>query len=454
MGAGFCVFQQANAADTISGHIAYSTTWTAANSPYNLNNNVYVDSGVTLTIEQGTTVNLGSYTLQVNGALSAKGTSSNKILFTGTGSYAKIEFTSSSSTWSDYSNSGCIIDNAIFSSAPIVTSGSPKISNSYFIAGSSSPITVNSGSPRILSNTINFGVSVNGIVVYSGSATISNNYIRGQQDKYGILIGNSASATITYNNVVNCYSGIVSYGQAVIQNNNIMNNANDGIRNENGGSTIQYNVLANNIVGITPIWGTVQHNTITGNTYGIWGPNSAVSISNNNIYGNTESSVHLTENYNITLANNWWGTTDEAAINQSIWDYKNDPVNLGTAIFQPILTSPDSSSPSVPSSIPVPTQPPTPAPYASSLPTATPTNQPTAVPSQTEQPYKTTTPRPAQPTKIPINPIHQDDNLGDIGNVVVIVLATTATILIILLINRRFHRKPALPQADDAQTPI
>ncbi|MCW3999243.1 MAG: right-handed parallel beta-helix repeat-containing protein [Candidatus Bathyarchaeota archaeon] len=452
---GLFVFPNIGSAYTISGHIQANTTWTAANSPYNLNNNVFVDSGVTLTIEPGVTVNLGPYMLQVNGALTARGTSSNRIYFTGSGADSKIEFTQASTPWSDSSSTGCIIDYALISSvSAVVTFSSPKISNSYFVASTVLPIAVNGGNPRIVGNVINFGTNTNGIHIFNGNPRISDNYIKGQNANYGIFIEGTSTSTINNNDITNCYTGIYAVGAATITNNRIQNNLGDGIRNENPTSTIQFNALVFNLCGLS-VSGNIQHNTITNNIVGVWGPHADATITNNNIYGNYNASagaiqnVHLTETDNLSLINNWWGTTDVDAINQTILDRKADPVNLGVANFVPFLTSKDVSAPDAPASIPVPTQPPTPAPYTSAAPSATPTVQPTALPYHTEQPTPTTTPRIIQPSSIPVNPLLGGDDLGDIANVVVIVLATLTTVLIIVVINRRFHRKPTAPPQTD-----
>ena len=66
----------------VSGIINSDTTWTLANSPYIVIGNVLVSQNVTLTIEPGVAVKFDSgKSLQINGTLIARGTSTNKITF-------------------------------------------------------------------------------------------------------------------------------------------------------------------------------------------------------------------------------------------------------------------------------------------------------------------------------------------------------------------------------------
>ena len=201
--------------------------------------------------------------MQVNGVLNARGTSGNPIVLSGNSASGsqKIEFTSNSTVWNEQSSSGCIIDNALITSVPIVVSGgSPKISNNYFTGFSSaSPITVSGGSPSIVNNVIKFSAS-DGIHVNSGSPAISFNLITGQGQYYGIYTQGAAS--IFNNNITNCWSGIYASGVSNIQQNNIMNNNNDGVASFNSASTIRNNAIANNYCGVGGT-GIIQNNTIT-----------------------------------------------------------------------------------------------------------------------------------------------------------------------------------------------
>src|SRR3990172_12434736 len=67
--------QRAAGATLVSGPISTDTTWTLAGSPYRLTGNVTISAGVTLTVDPGVTVDLGSDVkdIDVNGTLTGDG---------------------------------------------------------------------------------------------------------------------------------------------------------------------------------------------------------------------------------------------------------------------------------------------------------------------------------------------------------------------------------------------
>ncbi len=317
-------FGTAQTGTNINGIIGSNTTWTQANSPYTLTGNVLVNNGVTLTIGTGATVNLGSYYIEVNGTLAAVGSGSSPIYMNG----GQVTFTQFSTDWNESIGAGCIIENAILSST-ITLNNSPRIINDT----TSSPITVQdvTGTPVISNNTIEGGISfqyANGI--------LSNNNIIGQ----GVTIwGNE---TVSDNIISGCSAGITAYnsfGETAyppIIGNLIVNNT-QGI---NIASEFPNAVLTDYMI---------QNNTITSNTVGISfsqlvpGDVSA-TIFYNNIYANTNYNINLGLGSNINATYDWWGTTDTSAINQTIYDFK-DNFNLGIVTFAPFLTAPNPQAP-------------------------------------------------------------------------------------------------------------
>ena len=426
------LLEDSQAATSINGTIDADTTWTRDGGPYTLTGDVTINNGVTLTIQAGVTVNFGPYEIRVDGILNAQSTSDNKTVFSGGYSTSRIVFSSTSS--------GCIVDNAYFTSVAIaVEKGSLLISNNYFTSTPSTLIAISGGSPSITGNVLNFDSAADCIRINSGSApVISHNLIVGTGQNYGIYT--EGTGYITYNNITGCYTGIYAVGAPTIQYNNIMDNVNDGIRSENFASTVQYNVLANNNVGIS-VTGIISYNTIANNgVAGIWGPLPSADITRNNIYGNAQN-VHLTELDNITAVNNWWGTTDASAINQTIWDHKNDPINLGTLNFIPYLDAPNSLAPSIPPFITIPPPPtiptPTPTPTVTPTPLVTPTPDPSVTPDPTSP---TLTPSPTVgPTETPNESPDQFD-IADITGIVVIVVAILLALIIIVFINKKYGK--------------
>jgi len=410
-------FGAVQAATEVIGVIYSDTTWTQAGSPYTLTGNLLVENGVKLTINAGTTVNLGSCYMMVNGTLVARGTSDNPIVFNG----GSITFTSSIAAWNEQTQTGCIIENAILTTT-ITSKNAVKISSNTI----NSALTVTSDS-IVVNNIINGDVrggkisgniitgdvsgkevSSNNIIGNVGSGRVSNNYIKGQ-------IGAGGDCLITNNTII----GDMTHSEAAIQvgpaylaggtghpkiKNNIIANNSIGIRvtvlirewYAANIPEIRNNLIIQNGVGIQysisrqETWEKnqtiIESNTIAGNEIGIKFLSTAkeCQVINNNIEEYTAYCIYLQDvRYeDVTVTNNWWGTTDQSAIANSFYDYHED-FDLGKVNFVPFLTAPNPDAPAKLGLIPTP--PPTDSPSPATTLTPTPTTTPHQEPQQIEQ---------------------------------------------------------------------
>ena len=392
----FCVNVRADT--NVVGIIGSDTTWTKVNSPYYLTGKMLVDTGVTLTIEAGVTVYLNGYYIMVNGTLFIEGTSSDRINFNN----GEIIFTQYSNGWNQQESSGCIIQNAVVNQTVISADNSIKIDgsiiNSYISVTSSiiSNNTINGDiicSGSTISNdkitgeisSLSSTISYNNITgeISSLNSTISYNNIRGDITVGSVTVGGYTTAaetsTIFGNTVegtifsgspkgipeifVNAVSsgGITSTGYGLIYGNYVHDCA-DGIKLISvrvfGGiltchATVENNTVIDNNRGVRielsslnspgkqiPV---IQNNTITNNSVGISlyeiNYNATPIIRYNNLENNLEYNFYLSASNSPDLSYNFWGTTDESTISQSIYDYKYD-FNLGKVNFVPFLNEP------------------------------------------------------------------------------------------------------------------
>jgi hypothetical protein len=173
--------------------------------------------------------------------------------------------------------------------------------------------------------------------------------------------------------------------------------------------------------------GTIEQNTIAKNSVGLqYSPEQlAITIQNNNLQENSNYNFKITGTNDISIPNNYWGTTSTDEIKQKIYDYNFD-FNLGKVNYTPILNQPAAGAPAIPSDIPT------------IAPTQAPTNQPTTNPT-TATPQTTTS---ATPTVAPSQPADQtpfEPNTVEVA--ILAVLIIIAALLAVLIVTIRSKKK-------------
>ena len=391
----------------VCGLITGDTTWTAANSPYELDCEVGVPPGKTLTIQPGVVVyGTQAFGIQVQGTLVAVGDPGNHITFRcafdpcvaggdGNGKWSGILFLQGASAASSVSYAdiigasngvqdypGATLDHDTFTGdgmgvrydfahavsmqhddfeQPTVRGlssggGNVQLANDTFFA----PRTP-SGSccPTALSYT---GVG-------GGTLTISSSTFTG----VGRLIVFKGDSFYLSDSTVQGGYGASITGTAYISKSNFENDAPAiDFTDTSGGLSVTSSTIVDNQQGLL-LRSVASH---------------FIHISNNDLENTQNIDI---QSGNITGAidatNNWWGTTDPAAIQQTIVDCRQSSL-LPCVNFQPVL-----SGPCTPAACVTPAATPTPVPTPPAVPqTSTPTPTPTETP----------TPPPAAPTSTPV----------------------------------------------------
>jgi hypothetical protein len=186
----------------------------------------------------------------------------------------------------------------------------------------------------------------------AGLALISENTINVSAIYGEGGIGCSNNCDVIDNTLIGCINAIYVEGQATIEDNLLYQN-NVGIYFSLGQAIIESNTIANNTIGIQlpSVSSTIIYNNLLNNQLSI----SLIDTGTNTLQSN-----------DINATYNYWGTTDQQAINQTIFDFK-DNFNLGTVNFVPFLTAPNAQAPSLPTPTPTPSLSPSPSPTATPI---------------------------------------------------------------------------------------
>ena len=176
-------------------------------------------------------------------------------------------------------------------------------------------------------------------------------------------------------------------------------------------------------------------------------PAEEITVNQNNIYGNTQYNLKTAaKSGTLDATNNWWGTNDTQAINQTIYQEVETPYGGLSVNFVPFLTKPNLFAPKYNSSTPTPSSNPSSAPTPSPSPSPTPTPSlspsPSPNPSPSPSPPPSSSPTQQHSPEIPTAPPHEKP--PDLTVPYIIVSITISAIVIavaVALVKFRKHKK-------------
>jgi hypothetical protein len=329
----------------VSGVIATDTLWTNDNI-YHVTGNILVNPSVVLTIQAGTVVKFDyEKGLVIRGTLVADGTPDQMIIFTA--ATTPPSFTE------------CGIGQAI-GLCPgewgVIYQNTPR--GGIVFAADSQPAQFDLNGTYQSGSNIRYAViehSRGGISVDHAAPFLDHNLLQWNREGAIITTMSTSGFTISHNRILNNLGGYVVNlvnGEAIVIQNLIAYNTGIAFRLlTNGG---QFQVISNTIINNTNTSLSTACDYIIGiiclEANNIQTPTPM--IQGNTIYGNLTSydvvmgtGAGLIGNVNGT--GNYWGTTDQAAIQARIYDFYQD-IFVSVFTFVPYLTTPDPDAPTFP----------------------------------------------------------------------------------------------------------
>ncbi|MCB9260766.1 MAG: T9SS type A sorting domain-containing protein [Flavobacteriales bacterium] len=314
---------------TVSSIISSNQTWTAAGSPYLLSSNALIEQGVTVTVEPGTIIQGGTslYRLIVDGEFKAIGKKDSAITIkkiTVEFSKKAVDYDSSSKTGSQFQyvyfeGSSTGGDRSIYTTSTSLLVRNCKFIDGYYniYAYSSYPDTID--------------------------VFIENSVFRGVTNKYGYACyasGGNIRLFMTDCYADNLYGMYLPYTATIIRSSfNNMSSYNAIYASNIRKLKLQCNSFTNfpNTV-LNLYFGKDAEVEITQNTFdsgayfmsiGSYKPAKFV-VENNNFLFATKNTIKISGGSTpgkadtLNFKNNYWGTTNAAAISGGIWDFADD----------------------------------------------------------------------------------------------------------------------------------
>ena len=317
---------QVGSGTEVGGIISENTTW--SDEYYIATAHILVPKGVTLKIKPGVKVSLEDHFLQVDGTLQARGNKTDRIIITGEAISTWegiLRFMSGSTPWDEETSLGCILEYC------------------ELHAKGGMIVRFNQGSSPKMVNCLVSGSDLSGMGTFGGFIT-NNTFCYN-------LVGLEATGTsiISDNFFFENHSGIGVGGTPTISNNVIRDN-DQGIDVSGGSPIIINNLISNNKQIGLKLWSSgesakiysIMNNTICKNDdIGIYIDTLTIQVLYNNVYGNKNYNLKLSENMkgcDVNVTKNWWGITNITIIEDKIYDF-NEDFRLGKVIYQPILSN-------------------------------------------------------------------------------------------------------------------
>jgi hypothetical protein len=357
------VFAQTN----VSGGIFANTSWTLAGSPYIVTGSVVVFPGYTLTIEPGVTVKFDAqlYLEIRQSTLIAEGTSVAPIVFTsnsltpvpgiwGHANYGGVWLNGATSLSKinhctiSYSTTGLYGSNVI----PYLKNSSFRYNSQY---GSKYTSSISTDSCTFSFNQFGIGGTTAPQLNY---CVISNNTFGVEDpanvtmtncriDSNGVGLGGAAGLGTANLKMYNC---TLSYNQkglsvngpgpiSIIKNCLISYNNPLGIAFAAGSDSLIDCEIRFNEVGVythhTSNAAYITRNIFENNNVGIQVNTVTPHIYCNRICNNTFAGLEMITSYNVSVANNYWCTSDSSSTTSVIYDAYDDATR-GIASFLPL----------------------------------------------------------------------------------------------------------------------